>query len=365
MARYKFEKIAINSTQKKKPEDSDKHVYLGLEHLDPGILEVTRFGAETAPKGDKLIMKKGDVLFGKRRAYQKKVAIAPFDGIFSAHGMVLRPNEEVITKEFFPFFISSDYFLDEAIRISVGSLSPTINWRDLKDLEFDIPDISEQKKLADILWAMNDVKKAYRNLLKATDELVKSQFIEMFADTPKGKLSDIATITMGQSPDGKTYNTDGNGMCFYQGKTEFGDLYIGEATTWTTAPSRIAEANDVLMSVRAPVGSTNIATQTCCLGRGLAGIRPIEGKSTTMFILYSMRSIEDEIENMGVGSTFKAINKNVVFNLPIPLATIELQNKFVALAEQSDKSKKGIQNSLEELIASQQALMKSQFQKEV
>ena len=166
----------------------------------------------------------------------------------------------------------------------------------------------------------------------------------MFADTPKGKLSDIATITMGQSPDGKTYNTDGNGMCFYQGKTEFGDLYIGQATTWTTAPSRIAEANDVLMSVRAPVGSTNIATQTCCLGRGLAGIRPIEGKSTTMFILYSMRSIEDDIENMGVGSTFKAINKDVVYNLPIPLATIELQNKFVALAEQSDKSKFVVSN---------------------
>lgn len=161
----------------------------------------------------------------------------------------------------------------------------------------------------------------------------------MFADTQKGKLSDIATITMGQSPDGKTYNTDGNGMCFYQGKTEFGDLYIGEATTWTTAPSRIAEANDVLMSVRAPVGSTNIAIQTCCLGRGLAGIRPKEGKATTMFILYSMRSIENEIENMGVGSTFKAINKDVVHSLPIPLVALELQNKFVAFAEESDKSK--------------------------
>ena len=181
----------------------------------------------------------------------------------------------------------------------------------------------------------------------------------MFADTPKGKLSDIATITMGQSPDGKTYNTDGNGMCFYQGKTEFGDLYIGEATTWTTAPSRIAEANDVLMSVRAPVGSTNIATQTCCLGRGLAGIRPIKGKSTTMFILYSMRSIEDDIENMGVGSTFKAINKDVVHNLPIPLATIELQNKFVALAEQSDKSKFVVSNrNLSRCLVAPLALIK-------
>lgn len=144
---------------------------------------------------------------------------------------------------------------------------------------------------------------------------------------------------MGQSPSGKSYNDEGKGVPFYQGKTEFRDLYIGDAVTWTTEPTRFAEANDVLMSVRAPVGSTNIATQKCCLGRGLAGIRPIDGKSTTLFILYSMRSIEHEIDNMGVGSTFKAINKEQVYGLPIPLADLPMQNRFVAMAEQSDKSK--------------------------
>ena len=111
MAKYKFEEIAINSTAKKKPVEEDKYTYLGLEHLDPRTLKVSRFGSEVAPIGEKLIMKKGDVLFGKRRAYQKKVAIAPFDGIFSAHGMVLRPKTDVIDPGFFPLFISSDYFL--------------------------------------------------------------------------------------------------------------------------------------------------------------------------------------------------------------------------------------------------------------
>lgn len=339
MAKYRFEQIAINSTEKKKPVEEDRFTYLGLEHLDPGSLKVTRFGSDVAPIGEKLVMRKGDVLFGKRRAYQKKVAIAPFDGIFSAHGMVLRPNAEVIDPDFFPLFISSDYFLDAAINISVGSLSPTINWRDLKILEFELPDLETQRKLAAVLWSINDTMESYKKLISATDELVKSQFIEMFADTPNGVLSDVATITMGQSPDGKTYNDEGNGTAFYQGKTEFGDLYIGAPTTWTTAPTRFAEANDVLMSVRAPVGSTNIAVEQCCLGRGLAGIRPIEGKYTTMFILYSMRSIEDQIENMGVGSTFKAIKKEQVYKLPIPLADLAQQARFVELAEQSDKSK--------------------------
>ena len=177
MAKYRFEQIAINSTEKKKPVEEDRFTYLGLEHLDAGSLKVTRFGSEVAPIGEKLVMHKGDVLFGKRRAYQKKVAIAPFDGIFSAHGMVLRPREDVIDKSFFPLFISSDYFLDAAIKISVGSLSPTINWRDLKTLEFELPDLATQRKLAETLWSINDTMEAYKKLISATDELVKSQFI--------------------------------------------------------------------------------------------------------------------------------------------------------------------------------------------
>lgn len=180
--RYKFEDITVNSTVKKKPTVSDKDTYLGLDHLDPSSLTVTRFGTEVAPIGEKLIMKKGDVLFGKRRAYQKKVAIAPFDGIFSAHGMVLRPKEAVVDIDFFPLFISSDYFLDAAIKISVGSLSPTINWRDLKELEFELPPLDEQRRLAKVLWAAVETRNAYKELLALTEQLVKSQFIEMFGN---------------------------------------------------------------------------------------------------------------------------------------------------------------------------------------
>ena len=97
--KYRFDQIAINSTVKKKPIDADKEHYIGLEHLDSDCLIVSRWGAEVTPIGEKLLMQKGDILFGKRRAYQRKVGIAPFDGIFSAHGMVLRPKENVVIKE--------------------------------------------------------------------------------------------------------------------------------------------------------------------------------------------------------------------------------------------------------------------------
>lgn len=193
--KYRFDQIAINSTEKKKPVEEDRFTYLGLEHLDSGSLKVTRYGSEVAPIGEKLIMRKGDVLFGKRRAYQKKVAIAPFDGIFSAHGMVLRPKEDVVDRDFFPLFISSDYFLDNAIKISVGSLSPTINWRDLKELEFNLPDLETQKRLASVLWAMNETMESYRELIAATDSLVKSQFMELFdIEVAKDKGWEISTL---------------------------------------------------------------------------------------------------------------------------------------------------------------------------
>ena len=186
---YKFDKIAYNSTVKKKPTDADRSNYIGLENIDPDSLFVENYGSDITPKGEKLIMKKGDVLFGKRRAYQKKVAIAPCDGIFSAHGMVLRPKEDVIDKDFFPFFIHSDQFLNEAVRISVGGLSPTINWRDLKELEFSLPPLSIQRELSKKLWAAYRLKESYKKLLLATRDMVKSQFIEMFGThdtTPVG-----------------------------------------------------------------------------------------------------------------------------------------------------------------------------------
>lgn len=338
MAKYRFEQIAINSTEKKKPVEEDRFTYLGLEHLDSGSLKVTRFGSDVAPIGEKLVMRKGDVLFGKRRAYQKKVAIAPFDGIFSAHGMVLRPNVEVIDPDFFPLFISSDYFLDAAIKISVGSLSPTINWRDLKILEFDLPDLETQRKLAAVLWSINDTMESYKKLICATDELVKSQFIEQFTNVSKLELSKVAIITMGQSPDSSTYNNKGEGIPFYQGKTEFGEKYVS-TKMYCTDPKKRAKAGDVLMSVRAPVGSVNITLDDCCIGRGLASIRGNEGKTHSEFLFYALRTIEDEIAAMGQGATFKAINKDQLYTVMVPDATNDEQARFVTFVQQSDKSK--------------------------
>ena len=189
--RYKFNEIAINSVEKRIPTEDDKANYIGLEHLESGSLSVSTWGSAVSLKGEKIVMRKGDVLFGKRNTYLRRASIAPHDGLFSAHGMVLRPKPEVIDPSFFPFFVNSDEFFNSTIRISVGSLSPTVNWKDMKELEFDLPPIEKQRELAELLWAANDLKESYKKLIVAADEMLKAKFREMFGKCGKESLQSV------------------------------------------------------------------------------------------------------------------------------------------------------------------------------
>lgn len=174
MTIYRFDQIAENIRVPVMPKPEDSERYIGLEHMDSGSLRIRRWGTERALDGQKLAMKKDDVLFAKRNAYIRRVAVAPFDGLFSAHGMVLRAKTDVCLHEFLPVFMSSDYFMERAIKISVGSLSPTINWSSLNREEFEIPSLDEQRRIADLLWAADDAISYYISLHKSLSDLSKS-----------------------------------------------------------------------------------------------------------------------------------------------------------------------------------------------
>lgn len=364
MAKYKFEQIAINSTEKKKPVEADRFTYLGLEHLDSNSLQVTRFGSEVAPIGEKLVMHKGDVLFGKRRAYQKKVAIAPFDGIFSAHGMVLRPKENVIDKNFFPFFISSDYFLDAAIKISVGSLSPTINWRDLKELEFELPDMAKQKELAEVLWAMDATKQAYQKLLAATDELVKAQFVEMFGNpitNDKGwdfaHLAELTEIVLGTTPKSSepTY-WDGNIKWITPAEIDDKTLVINDSVRHITEAGVKASglksfpAGTVIFSTRAPIGKSAIAGCEMYCNQGFKNFI-CKSRINPLYLLALLRIHKGYFIGLGIGATFKELSKSRLEKVSVSAPPIELQEQFAAFVRQSDKAKTKLERTLSELTA--------------
>lgn len=354
MATYRFDEIAINSTKKKKPTEEDKVHYIGLEHIDPGCFNIVRWGSDVAPTGDKLLMQKGDVLFGKRRAYQRKVGIAPFDGIFSAHGMVLRPNTEIIDANYFPFFISSDRFMETAVRISVGGLSPTINWKDLAKQKFDLPTLEEQKVLADKLWAAYRLKEGYKKLLAATDEMVKSQFIEMYHKTHNTQTleSVCAIISKGITPKYVDFSSVAvvNQACIqWDGQHLENIKYHNEEILFK---KRTLQTGDVLLN----------ATGTGTLGRCCVFNCPsndniyindghVIALATDKSILLpevlnaylSLNDTQAEIYRLYVtGSTNQV---DIVFSdikkMKVPVPNIDDQISFVRILNQADKSKFG------------------------
>ena len=153
--------------------------------------------------------------------------------------------------------------------------------------------------------------------------------VSQFPIVPLGK---VAQIIAGQSPPGSSYNEAEIGVPFYQGKTEFGAVFIGEPTKWTTAPQRFAEEGDILMSVRAPVGPVNLPTQRICIGRGLAAIRPTQEVLHTLYAFYVLRSMESQIVG-STGAAFASITKKDLEKTEISLPPLEVQREIVAEIE--------------------------------
>ena len=162
------------------------------------------------------------------------------------------------------------------------------------------------------------------------------------------KLGEVCEVFAGQSPEGKYYNTEENGLPFYQGKKEYGTKFIGEPKIWTSKTTKVAESNDILMSVRAPVGPINFSTQRICIGRGLAAIRA--KKSIDKEFLYNfLLKHENEIESNS-GAVFNSINKSQIEAIKIPLPTLPEQKRIVAILDKTfaaiDKAKANAEQNL-------------------
>ena len=360
--KYKFEDIIFNITDKKKPVEEDKYNYIGLEHLESGNLFISKWGSDTAPEGEKIVMKKGDVLFGKRRAYQKKVAISPIDGIFSAHGMVLRPKEDVICKEFLPFFISSEAFLNEAIRISVGGLSPTVNWKDIKELEFDLPSIAEQKVLAEKLWAAYEVKQSYLKMIAATEEMVKSQFIEMFGNQDVNDRSwnesivkDEFTLTMGKTParnnpafwqSGTNKWISISDMARYGRYTEdtqesITDIAVAESSI------KIVPKGTIIMSFKLSIGRTAVTSEDIYTNEAIMAFRDVDETKFNMTFLQFLIANKNWLLNAKQAVKGQTLNKESIGNAKIIVPPIGLQEQFAAIYNQADKSISELRKSVD------------------
>ena len=181
------------------------------------------------------------------------------------------------------------------------------------------------------------------------------------------KLGDICTITAGQSPEGKFYNNIREGLAFYQGKKLFGDKFLLEPNTWTSKITKRAKPGDILMSVRAPVGSLNITRQEVCIGRGLAAIHP-EDSIDRDFLFYYLKCIEDSLTGSS-GAVFNSINKNQIENIQILLPPLPVQKQIVEKLNVAfvdiDKAISATEKKIENLRALKSSILTQAFSGEL
>lgn len=222
--------------------------------------------------------------------------------------------------------------------LAVGSVQKNLYVSILEKIKFKFPSLDNQKKISSYISTIDKKieinNQINRNLSEQAMALYKKMTIDASEECIEGVLSDVAEIVMGQSPKGDTYNEDGDGTVFYQGRAEFGDRFPTRRL-FTSAPKRLAKENTVLISVRAPVGDVNVAYEECCIGRGLCSVGSKDNHQS--FVLYTMYSLKDQFDIYnGEGTVFGSINKDSMNGMSIQIPNKALMDKFEEIVSPMD-----------------------------
>lgn len=383
MSKVKLEVVAKEHKEVLKGDKSGLPV-VGLEHLIPKQIKLENWDVDVNNTFTKMF-RKGNVLFGRRRAYLKKAAYATVDGICSGDITVIEVIPGKIYPELLPFIIQNDDFFDYAVGKSAGSLSPRVKWEHLKKYEFTLPAvIDKQKEIADLLWSMIETRDAYVNMQKATDELVKSQFIEQFNKTKaveKGwkvmPLNEFFERPL--SGEWGTDDPDGTGIKVIRTTnfTDYGLLDLTEVVTrqidYSKVEKKILKINDIIIEKSG-------GSDTKPVGRV---VRVVEDDESYLFNNFTslLRVKDDSINprfvfdfmffNYQLDGTKKYENKTTgIHNLKlndflnetvISLPPRGVQDEYVKFTELSDKSKFYLQRSIDELDATLKKILEDNF----
>lgn len=348
----RFDEIAENVNDRvDDPSEAGVEYYVGLEHLDPESLHIRRWGHPTDVAATKLRFKPGDIIFGRRRAYQRKLAVAEFEGICSAHALVLRAREDVVLPEFLPFFMQSDLFFDRALEISVGSLSPTINWTTLAKQEFPLPPKDEQRRIAELLWAADEVLRVNEEVESRLRPLLAQSFAELTSGFPLWPLEEaLIQIIPGRSPVGSNDPAT---------ETGFGVLKVSAISEWGFIPEEnkaLLDPDDFIEDYEVKPGYLLVTRANAALsGVGRACLvqetRPglmlsdktlrlvvDESVANPRFLLQGLKSRECRryIERVLGGTDAKNISQARLRKAPVPLPSLDQQAKIVASLEMID-----------------------------
>jgi len=335
---------------------------VGLEHIEPYDMLLKKYEANVETTFTKSF-KKGQILFGRRRAYQHKACVATFDGVCSGDITVIEPIEGRVDRKLLPFIIQNDDFFEHAIKGSNGALSPRVKWQHMASYMVNLPEPDRQKELADKLWAAYDVKQSYIKMIDAIDELVKSRFIEMFgnADITKPLSECIGTTFPGEWGED---DTDGSGVNVIRTTnfTNSGKLDLTDVVTRKIDQAKIDKKllipGDIILERSGgtsdnPVGRVVYfeAIGTFLFNNFTQLLRCKEGVNS-LFVFYSLYNYyhthKNEIRRMGNKTTgIQNLKMDKYWDIPIADASPEQEEQFVSLYKQANKSKDELRKSIE------------------
>ena len=347
----KFGEMAQQITTKVNPKDTSLDTYVGLEHLDTGSLRINRRGTPKDVIGEKLQVIKGDIIFGKRRVYQRKLAIADFDGICSAHAMVLRPKEDIVDKEFFPFFMQSDLFMERALQISVGSLSPTINWKTLAEQEFIIPPLPDQRRSATTLLAAEDcIIKGERFV--AVAERAKQVLMGELINKDKGqdrkdwnivRLGDICKTCTGGTPSRNQREFFGGSIPWFK-SGELEDSIITSSEEKITSEglensnAKIFPKGTLLIALYgATTGKVGLLGIDASTNQAICAIFPNE-KVNSKFLFYLLIQYRPSILLERCGAAQPNISQDIIRKMEISIPPLPEQRQIAGILTRCDET---------------------------
>lgn len=362
MARVKFGEIVRDVKINVDRSNNPYEYYVAGDHMDSedlNIHRVGRFSTDDVGPAFTRIFKPGQILYGSRRTYLKKVAVADFEGICANTTFVLESkNEEVFDSKLLPFLMLSDSFTKWSVSHSKGSTNPYVLFSDLALYEFDLPPLSEQKLLAEKLWAAYKVKQSYIKMIEATDEMVKSQFVEMFGRTELVPLSFYADSLLGGiSLAGGTRNshrviTTGAVTTDYFKETEYKflpDDYIPNEAHLIKQGDVVVCRKNSLEFVGNAAYIDSISTELYL--SDLTWKIVFNANAIPHFVWQAliMPNAKQQIHSLATGTcgSMRNITKPNLLKVLLPKATTQEQLRFVIIAEQADKSKFELRKSIE------------------
>ena len=375
MGKARFGDVIERIKNKVDRDSAGLEYYVGGEHIETDEVKISQKGkiaGSTIGPAFHMRFRKNDVLLMSRNPHLRKAAMVDFDGICSDVSYVCRPKDPTrLDPSYLPFIMRTDAFWKYAEEHKKGSTNFFLNWSDFVDYEFDLPPLARQLELADLLWAANDLKEAYRKLIAATDEMLKAKFREMFGESgvddasrdgesqskwPMRPLKDFGEIFTGNTPamSNRSYY-ESNDICFVKPSDlsyDIADITSSEFYISKKAEqvARMYNPGAVLVTcIGATIGKLGIAKIRGTCNQQINFIMPHIKQVESVYLAFAIQSIQPKLSRTSASTTVPILSKSEFSKLTIPLPPLSLQREFVTIAEKADETKSSLKKSIADL----------------